>query len=131
MRAKDVPYMTTEWKTAIRTKRKYARRFYKNRTEENLRLKNKWRNEATKLRRKAIKQYWNQKAEALKSNPKEFYKTFKPFLNNKVNGAENTLINLKMNGIVEKDQMKVAGHFAHYFANMAINTGQPNIQDAN
>lgn len=58
VRAKDVPYMTNEWKKAIREKRKYAKRYAKNPTPENLKLKNFWRNNATKLQRRAIKDYW-------------------------------------------------------------------------
>ena len=61
VRERDVPYMTTEWKKAIRKKRKYAREFSKNRNDENLALKRKWRNEATRQRRIAIKEYWYKK----------------------------------------------------------------------
>ena len=58
VRAQDVPYMTSEWKRAIRNKRKFSKQFSKNRTQLNLELKNKWCNEATKLRRKSVKSYW-------------------------------------------------------------------------
>ena len=80
VRERDVPYMTTAWKRAIRTKRRAAQNYEKCKTTENLELKRKLRNEATKQRRKAIKDYWLKKSEALKANPKDFYKTFMPFL---------------------------------------------------
>ena len=51
----DVPYMTGEWKEAIRKKRKYAKKFSQSKTKENMELMKKWRNNATRLRRKAIK----------------------------------------------------------------------------
>ena len=72
VRARDVPYMTTAWKNAIRAKRKYARKFHKKPTQENRELKNKWRNESTRLRRKAIKPYWKEKSDHLKSKPRQF-----------------------------------------------------------
>lgn len=64
VRAKDVPYITLEWKRAIRRKCRFAKIYTHNPTAENLLLKNKWRNEATKQRRKAIKEYWKAKSEA-------------------------------------------------------------------
>lgn len=48
VRAKDVPYMTLEWRRAIRRKRIFVKRYTRNPTAENLLLKNRWRNEATK-----------------------------------------------------------------------------------
>ena len=53
----DVPYMTLEWKNAIRRKRKYAQLYAKNKTTENYELKTMYRNLATKERRKAIKEF--------------------------------------------------------------------------
>ena len=46
--------MTPEWKTAIRMKRRYTKKFAKDRSQENLINKNKWRNTATNLRRRAF-----------------------------------------------------------------------------
>lgn len=69
----DVPYMTPEWKRAIKMKRKFAKQYAQSRTEENWELKRIWRNKATSYRRKAIKEYWKQKADDLKAKPSEFY----------------------------------------------------------
>ena len=57
VRETDIPYMTAEWKKAIRNKRKYAKQFSKDRSLENYELKRKFRNIATKERRKAIKEH--------------------------------------------------------------------------
>ena len=67
VRDKDVPYMTTQWKQAIRAKRKAKSKFLKNKTRENWELRRKARNEATRQRRIAIKSYWQQKVDH--SNP--------------------------------------------------------------
>lgn len=53
VREKDIPYMTPEWKQAIRDKRKFAVQFAKDRSLENFELKRKYRNIATRERRKA------------------------------------------------------------------------------
>ena len=54
VRHQDVPYMKSEWKTAIRAKRRAARKYLKESTMQNLEIRRKTRNEATRLRRKAI-----------------------------------------------------------------------------
>ena len=94
-REKDVPYMTSEWKQAIKLKRTYAQKYAADRSQENLDLKKKWRNNATKLRRKAIKQYWLGKSEELKTNSRKFFQTFKPFINNKGKGQGQSVICIK------------------------------------
>ena len=73
IRKKDVPYMTSAWKSAIRAKRNFAKRYSQNKTPQNLELKRKWRNEATQQRRIAINQYWKEISHDLKSNPKFFF----------------------------------------------------------
>ena len=50
----DVPYVTTEWKEAIRRRTKAIRRFHKTKAPEDWELHRKLRNEARRLRRKAI-----------------------------------------------------------------------------
>lgn len=52
VREKDVPYMTSDWKKVIRQKRKAAKRF----AEDWQRVK-QLRNEATRMRRRAIRDY--------------------------------------------------------------------------
>ena len=76
----DVPYMTLEWKNAIRRKRKYAQLYAKNKTTENYELKKKYRNLATKERRKAIKEFWMKKTDDLKQNHGNFSRHFDQFL---------------------------------------------------
>ena len=104
VRAKDVPYMTLEWKKAVKNKRRYAKRYARNPTEENRELMKTMRNIATRLRRRAIKEYWNKRADDLKTNPKNFYNAFKPFLHSKSKKCENTLLTLDIDGVIEQDQ---------------------------
>ena len=71
VRKNDVPYTNTEWKAAIRKKRKFAKKFSKDRTTESWELMKTRRNRATRLRRMAIKDYWNGVSSKLDKNPKK------------------------------------------------------------
>ena len=125
---KDIPYMTLAWKKAIRNKRKYAVQFSKNRTQENFELKKEYRNIATRERRKAIKHYWRKKSEELNEKPSEFYKTFRPFLNNKsTNSSEISLRN--EDGNIITDQLEVADLLANYFTYAAANVGGDHVRN--
>ena len=87
VRERDVCFMSKEWKAAIRNKRQYAIQFAKDRTPENFELKKKYRNIATRERRKALTAYWYKKSEEMKSKPHDFFDAFRPFLNNKTKDA--------------------------------------------
>ena len=128
-RKKDVPYMTKEWKRAIGKKIKYAKQFAHRRTEENWELKRKWRNESTKCRRRAIREYWKMKADDLKSKPGDFYKTFTPFLSDKNKSKEKIEVNVKRNGHIQKEQNKVADILANYFSTIANNIGPEGVNE--
>jgi len=54
VRKRDVPFLTAEWKMAIRMKCRSAKRYNKNKTEENREIMKAWRNKATRLRRIAV-----------------------------------------------------------------------------
>ena len=119
VREKDVPYMTPEWKVAIRARRRAARRFEKTKAPEDWELKRKFRNEATRLRRKAIREYWKRKSEDLKKRPREFYRTFMPFLGSKKVCKQSTAdLKLRVNGKVNKNMQETAEVMADYFMNI-------------
>ena len=93
VRDADVPYMTTEWKAAIKRRRKALRRFHKTKILEDWELHRKLRNEATRLRRKAIKDYWNVKSEDIRNKPHKLYRAFMPFLGSKKKKSKRILGN--------------------------------------
>ena len=117
VRQQDVPYMTEDWKMEIRNKRKYAQMFAQNRTPQNWELKRKWRNLATEERRRAIKAYWAQKSDELKRRPRDFYKTFKPFLIEKT--KEETKIAIRIIERIVTNQKVVADELGDYFSTAA------------
>ena len=105
VRERDIPYMNLEWKKAIRMTSKYAQIYSKHRTPENWDMKRKWRNIATRERRKEIKAYWRKLSDNRKQNRKEFFQVFRPFLTNK--DKVNVNINIDINGTIETDQIKI------------------------
>ena len=123
---KDVPYMTSKWKSAIRAKRKATSKYLKNKTQENWERRREARNEATKQRRIAIKDYWRKKAD-LKTKPKYFFKTFKPFLSAK-DCSKTAEIQLSVHGTVVKDKKQVAEVLVDYFAKIADGIGGNSAQ---
>ena len=118
--------MTMEWKKARRNKRKFAIYFAKNRTPENFELKRKYRNIATRKRRKAIKEYWNTNSEELKSKLREFYNTFRPFISTKAKDSNSICLRTDTDK-VEKDQTVVAEHLVNYFSKAAANIGGDHV----
>ena len=97
-------------------------KYQKNKTASNCECKRITRNQATKQRRLAIKEYWKTKSEDLKTNPRDFFKTFKPFLSDK--GIESDQdIELNIEGNVVKDQIKVTEILADHFASIADGIG--------
>ena len=109
VRGNDVPYMTEEWKNAIKAKRRLSKKYSKSPTQENFERKRKWRIEETKQRRVAIKAYWKKVSDGIKSYP-----------------GRGSTKSLHME--LEVDQTKVAEHLAHYFSRMADGIGGDNVQ---
>ena len=124
---KDVPYMTSHWKSAIRAKRKANEKYLQNKTPEKWDLRRKARNEVTKQRGIAIKQYWYKKSNDLKNNPKAFFKTFKPFLGSE-SCTERIDIHLKINGSMITYQQQMAEDLVRHFAALADGTGGYNTK---
>ena len=80
------------------------------------------RNEATKQRRLAIKEYWRTKSEDLRRNPRNFFKTFQPFLSDKGIRSDPDF-ELNIEGDIVKDQIKVTEILADHFATIADGIG--------
>ncbi|PFX12946.1 putative RNA-directed DNA polymerase from transposon BS [Stylophora pistillata] len=117
--------MTNEWKRAIKNKRKYAQTYARNRSPETWELKRKWRNIATRERRKAIKDYWAQKSSELKTRPRDLFQTFNPSLNSK--NRDTTNISIRINDSIIRDQKKVVEIFGDYFSTMANEIGGKHV----
>lgn len=99
----------------------------KNNTQENWDNKQRCRNEATRQRRKAIKNYWKRKAHALQDDPRKFFNTFRPFLTDKGHAGE-TEIHLDDGGSIVKEQNRVAELLVDHFSTIADGIGGNKIK---
>lgn len=115
--------MSREWKIAIRAKRRAARKYQKQQTRENWENKRKSRNEATRLGKKAVREYWKTQSSLLKSKLSQFYKTFMPFFSTKNKKTDNDHLSLTIDGDVCHDGPKIANHLCNYFANNVQGVG--------
>ena len=79
----QLPYITPEWRRAIRHRNRLWKKYRKLKTEANLLAYKRQRNLCTSLRRKAITGYFYYKTNNLSSNPKEFWKLFRPLFSSK------------------------------------------------
>ena len=104
---------------AIRCKRRATAKCYNDKSVRNWKVKQRCRNEATRQRRIAIKQYWEKKANELTTNSKEVFKIFKPFLGSKTCTNKQAEITLKVNDTIVRDQTTVAETLAFHFPTLA------------
>ncbi len=123
----DITCMTLEWKKAVRDKRKYAIQFAKDRSCQHFDLMRKYKNIVIRERRKAIKACWYNKSDELKSRPREFYKTFKPFISKKTKDSSNSMCLRTGNGELEEELTKVVEMLGDYFSTVANNIGGDHV----
>ena len=121
MRDKDVPYMTLTWRKAITNKTKYAIQFANNRTPENLELKRKYTNIATRESRKIVISFWFAKSEELKSNQGSVFNTLRPFISSKT--KDSNMICLQSEGC----RVEVAEQLANYFTTAANSIAEDHV----
>ena len=116
IRGKQVPYMTEEWRKAIRHRNKLWKIFTRERTDENYEKYKCQRNTCTSLRRKAIREHFKRKSSE-PENPREFWSAYRPFLNSKAKQANDII--LKENDIVISDKKDIADLFNNHFVQIA------------
>ena len=90
----------------MRAKRKSTAKYLKNKAQENWDNEQRCRNEATRQRRKAIKNYWKRKAGAFQDDPRTFFNTFRPFLTDKGHAGK-TQIHLDDGGQIVWSKIKL------------------------
>ena len=118
IRGNQVPYMTEQWRRAIRHRNKLWKKFTRNRTDANYEAYKTQRNTCTSLRRKAIKQHFVRKT-ADTEHPPEFWSTFRPFLHTKSKQANDII--LKENDRIISDKKEIANLLNDYFVHINNN----------
>ena len=116
VRGNQVPYMTEQWRKAIRHRNKLWRLFMRDRTDANYDHYKIQRNICTSLRRKAIKEHFMKKSSE-PENPREFWNAYRPFLHGKTKQANDIII--KENDVVISDKREIAKIFNAHFIQIA------------
>ena len=83
LRGNEAPFMNKELRKAIYTRSRLKNKYNKDRSEVNKDRYKRQRNECVKLRKKAVKEYFNKITEAGVEENKKFWKVMKPFVTNK------------------------------------------------
>ena len=74
LRGNQVPFMTKQWRQVIRYRNRLWKKYLKERTDENYCKYKTQRNVCTRLRRKAIKDFFRKKNE--ENSPREFWNVY-------------------------------------------------------
>ena len=115
LRGNHVPYMTKVLRKAIMKRSELGNKYVKNKTNENLKSYKKQRNFCSKLYKKERKKYYEMLDLKNVTDNKEFWKTVKPFLSDKVTTFPK--ISLVEKGEIISDESKVANSFSNFFEN--------------
>ena len=121
LRANHVPYMTKALRKAIMKRSELESKHVKNKTNENLKSYKKQRNFCSKLYKKERKKYYEMLDLKNVTDNKEFWKTVKPFLSDKVTTFPK--ISLVEKGEIISDESKVANSFSNFFENAIRSLG--------
>ena len=119
LRYNNNPFMTKTLRKAIMIRSRLKNLFRKNKTIENWEKYKKQRNYCVNLLRKTKKSYLSKLNVKDISDNKRFWKTIKPFFNDK--GLNTNKILLKENDDLISDESSVANIFNDFFTNTASN----------
>ena len=115
--------MTKRLRKAIMKRSELENKYLKNRTNENLKSYEKQRNFCSKLYKKGTKKYHEMLDLKNVTDKKEFWKTVKPFLSDKVTTFPKT--SLLEKGEIISDESKVANLFSNLYVDLV--SDQTNI----
>ena len=124
IRGGQVPYMTQQWRRAIRLRNRLWKKYFKQCTESTWLDYKKQRNICTSLWRKAIAGYFHNKAKVSEAKPQEFWKLFAPIFKSKCSGHTND-INLIEDNTFVSNKCDIANIFNNFFVNIAFHPPEP------
>ena len=113
--------MTKALRKAIMKRSELESKYVKNKTNENLKSYKKQRNFCSKLYKKERKKYYEMLDLKNVTDNKEFWKTVKPFLSDKVTTFPKIFLVEK--GEIISDESKVANSFSNFFENAIRSLG--------
>ena len=124
LRGNQVPFMTKQWRQEIRYRNRLWKKYLKERTDENYCKYKAQRNVCTRLRRKAIKDFFRKKN--VENSSREFWNVYRPFLHSKSKQANDIFI--KENDVVINQKKDIAEIFNNYFVNIADDLVDKSLQ---
>ncbi len=124
VKGRIVPYMNGELRRAINVKNMLKRKYDKVNNKTNWDKYRLQRNLVTKLRKKSINIYLQNKCNSQSKfgNSKEFWDTVKPLISRKISSKNDSIILMKDDEIFSHPEV-VASVFNDYFINIAKNIG--------
>ena len=125
VRANEVPYMTKALKKAIANRSRLENRYYKSKTDENLRTYRKQKNFCSRLFKKERKKYYTNLDVKKITDSRKFWKTTKPFFSDK-GTDKNDILLIEGDEIYQQDH-EVAKILGEFFSNAvkSLNVGVP------
>ena len=114
-------FMTKELSKVIMLRTRFRHQFLKMKTPETKAKYNKQRNICVSLTRKPKRNYYESLDLSNICDNKKFWTTVKPLFSNKIKSVENIV--LSENGVLIKDEEKVAHIFNNFFVNIVPNLG--------
>jgi len=124
VKGKQAPFIHGELRKAINAKAMLRRKYYKSKSNHAWQKYRTQRNLVTKLKREALKTYFNNKCNNQTSNNKHFWDTIKPFLTNKNTQTRQHISLLEDNRVISNPQ-DVCNILNDYFINIANTTASP------
>ena len=124
VRGNQVPFMSDEWRKAIRYRNRLWKVFTKDRSDANYAAYKYQRNICTSLRRRAIKTYFRKRSDEMNQDSRQFWNTYHPFLHSR-HGLKSNDIILKEGAEIITDKSRIANIFNDYFVNIANHIEAP------
>ena len=128
-RKNSVPYMNRELRKVIYKKQMLRSKFEKYKTSKTWEAYRKQRNLVTKLKRKSINTYFQERCTGGQKS-KHFYTTVKPFLSKQSTGSQQKIVLVENDKIVNNTK-DICDTFNTFFVNVANDIGKDVIFDGN
>ena len=124
----SLPFMNSAWRKVIFRRNQLRNKFWKQRNRTNWENYRKMRNLANKLRKESEMNYFRERS--LKSDPKDFWKCFKPYLSSKCRSGTDSIILKEGDQVITKPS-DVCNILKDHYESVANDIGEPDTMGEN
>ena len=117
--------MNGQLRKAINVKAMLRRKFNKCPSNSNWAIYKSQRNFVTRLKKKSLQVYFDEKCNDNKASNQTFWNTVRPYISDKGSGDSHTI--LKLDDQLVSDQTEVCGAFNDYFINVAVDSSEDSV----